>query len=203
MYGLPISTEIKKQLPKKAIYAKFDLKASQREAFDADVARMDIVALVSPKTGPAISEGETIKEFYLLAVQLKRKNYDAKNIALLSKLIPQNILFALQFGDKTQLAIYHTKLICSEWKASAKTTISITGLNLDAVWENIVIAIGNIQMNEGNTVVEQIQTDELKIKLKAQIETLQKKLNKEKQLSKQLEINAEIKSLRKQLLNLK
>ena len=47
MYGLPQTTEVKKQIPKKALFAKFDLKASQRDAFDADVARMDIVAVVS------------------------------------------------------------------------------------------------------------------------------------------------------------
>ena len=40
MYGLPISTERKRQLPKKAIYAKFDLNSVQRESFDADVARI-------------------------------------------------------------------------------------------------------------------------------------------------------------------
>ena len=37
MYGLPIATERKQQLPKKAIYAKFDLKTAQRESFDADI----------------------------------------------------------------------------------------------------------------------------------------------------------------------
>ena len=83
MYGLPQTTEIKKQLPKKAIFAKSDLNPSQRESFDADIARIDIVAVVSPSTVPAVAPGENIKEFYVLAVQLKRKDYDAKNIALL------------------------------------------------------------------------------------------------------------------------
>ena len=63
MYGLPQSTEIKKQLPKKAIFVKFELKPSQRESFDADIARIDIVAVVSPTTVPAAAEGENIKEF--------------------------------------------------------------------------------------------------------------------------------------------
>ena len=88
MYGLPQATEIKKQLPKNAIFAKFDLKPSQRESFDADIARIDIVAVVSPTTVPAVAEGENIKEFYVLAVQLKHKDYDSKNIAMLSRLIP-------------------------------------------------------------------------------------------------------------------
>ena len=47
MYGLPTSTEVKKQLPKKAIYAKFNMPTSQREHFDADIARLDIVGMVS------------------------------------------------------------------------------------------------------------------------------------------------------------
>ena len=93
MYGLPHTTEIRKQLPKKAIYAKFELKPAQRDGFDADVSRIDIVAVISPTTVPAFASGENIKEFYVLDVQLKKKDYDEKNVAMLSRLIPQNILF--------------------------------------------------------------------------------------------------------------
>ena len=199
MYGLPHTTEIRKQLPKKAIYAKFELKPAQRDGFDADVSRIDIVAVVSPTTVPAIAAGESIKEFYVLAVQLKRKDYDEKNIAMLSKLIPQNILFALQFEDETQLAVYHTKLIRSDWKKADDTMICLTGLNLDTVWENIIKTIGEIQVQDGKTLAEQIADDEEQKKIKAQIQSLQKQLDKEKQFNKQIEINAKIKTLKKQL----
>ena len=199
MYGFPHTTEIKKQLPKKAIYAKFELKPAQRDGFDADVSRIDIVAVVSPTTVPAVAAGEDIKEFYVLAVQLKKKDYEEKNIAMLSKLIPQNILFALQYEDQTQLAIYHTKLIRSDWKKTDDTTISLTGLNLDTVWENIIKTIGEIQVQEGKTLTEQIADDEEQKKIKAQIQSLQKQLDKEKQFNKQIEINAKIKTLKKQL----
>ena len=83
MFGLPSSTEVKKQLPKKAIYAKFDMSASQRERFDADISRIDIMAIVSSKTLPGLAEGEEIKEFYVLGVQLKHREYDPKNITML------------------------------------------------------------------------------------------------------------------------
>ena len=134
MYGLPISTERKKQLPKKAIYAKFDLKPSQRESFDADIARIDIVAVVSSATVPALSEGAEIKAVYLLDVQMKHKEYDAKNIALLTKLIPQKMVLALQFEEQTQFAIYHTKLISSAWEPTNDAVLPLSGLNLDTVW---------------------------------------------------------------------
>ena len=181
MYGLPISSERKKQLPKKAIYAKFDLKPSQRESFDADIARIDIVAVVSSATVPALSEGAEIKEFYILAVQMKRKEYDSKSIALLTKLIPQKMVLALQFEEQTQFAIYHTKLISSAWQPTEDATLSLSGLNLDAVWKNIVKSIGQIEVESGNTLAEQIASNDQRARLLAQIATLERKMANEKQ----------------------
>lgn len=196
MYGLPHTTEIRKQLPKKAIYAKFDLKPAQRDSFDADVSRIDIVAVVSSTTIPAVAAGEEIKEFYVLTVQLKRKDYEEKNIAMLSKLIPQNILFALQYEAQTQLAIYHTKLIRSDWKPTDETTIGITGLNLDTVWENIIKAIGEIQVQEGKTLAEQIQDDEQRAKTLKLIADLEKKMARESQPRKKRELFEQIRKLK-------
>ena len=199
MYGLPHNSELKKQLPKKAIYAKFELKPAQRDGFDADVSRIDIVAVVSPVTVPAVAAGEDIKEFYVLAVQLKRKDYEEKNIAMLSKLIPQNILFALQYEDETQLAVYHTKLIRSSWKQTDDTTITLTGLNLDTVWENIIKAIGEIQVQEGKTLIEQIQDDEQRTKTLRLIAELEKKMAKEVQPRKKRELFEQVKGLKREI----
>ena len=199
MYGLPISTERKKQLPKKAIYTKFDLKPSQRESFDADIARIDIVAVVSAATVPALSEGAEIKEFYILAVQMKRKEYDTKNIALLTKLIPQKMVFTLQFEGQTQFAIYHTKLVSSTWQSTEDATLSLSGLNLDAVWENIVKSIGQIDVEEGNTLAEQIASNNHRTKVLAQIATLERKMANEKQPRRKREYFEQIKKLKSQI----
>ena len=199
MYGLPQSTEIRKQLPKKAIYAKYELKSSQRESFDADIARMDIVAVVSTSTVPALNAGAEVKEFYLLAVQLKRKEYDPKNIALLTKLIPQRMVFALQFEEQTQFAIYHTKLISSAWKATEEAMLPLSGLNLDVVWENIVTHIGQIDVEEGNTLSEQIATNDQRAKLLAQIATLERKMANEKQPRRKRELFEHIKELKSRI----
>lgn len=196
MYGLPHTTEIRKQLPKKTIYAKFELKPAQRDGFDADVSRIDIVAVVSSTTIPAVAAGEEIKEFYVLTVQLKRKDYEEKNIAMLSKLIPQNILFALQYEEQTQLAIYHTKLIRSDWRPTDETTIGLTGLNLDTVWENIIKAIGEIQVQEGRTLAEQIQDDEQRAKTLKLIADLEKKMAKESQPRKKRALFEQIRKLK-------
>lgn len=201
MYGLPQSTIVKKQLPKKAIFAKFDLKPSQREGFDADIARIDIVAVVNSTTVPAVGEGAEIKEFYVLAVQLKQRDFDAKNIALLTKLIPRKIVFALHYEEEVQFAIYHTKLITSNWQLLTPNSsfLTVQGIDLDVVWENIVKNIGSIEIEDGNTLKEQIREDDERAKILKQIEILDKKCRTEKQPRRKLEIFEQIKKLKKQI----
>ena len=201
MYGLPQTTEIKKQLPKKAIYAKFNMPASQREHFDADISRIDIEVGVSKATVPALAEGEEVKEFYVLGIHLKRKVYDPKNILMLTKLLPHKIVFALHYEEEIQFAIHHTKLITSAWKNinHKSELINLQGLNLDAVWENIVKSIGHIEVEEGNTLTEQIKANEEQAKLLAQIKTLERKMASEKQPRRKREYFEQIKNLRKKL----
>ena len=199
MFGFPSSTEIKKQLPKRAIYAKFDMSASQRERFDADISRIDISAMVSSKTVPALSEGEEVKEIYLLNIQLKRKENDAKNIVMLSKLISQKMVFALEYEEEVQFAIYHTKLISAAWTPVEEAKLLLSGLNLDSVWDNIVKLIGHIEVQEGNTLTEQIKADEEQAKLLAQIKLLERKMANEKQPRRKREYFEQIKNLKKSL----
>lgn len=200
MYGLPISTERKQQLPKKAIYAKFDLKTSQRDSFDADIARIDIVAVVSPATVPALGEGTEVKEFYVLDVQMKRREYDVKNIQLLNQLIDQKMVFALQYEEQTQFVLFHTKLFTSVWQPTEQAILPLSGLNLDIVWENIVKHVGQIDVEEGRSLTEQIQADEKKEKIEAQIKTLERRLATEKQPRKKREYFEMIRKLKEELI---
>ena len=181
MYQLPISTIINKPLYKKAVYEKFNLKTAERERFDADISKMMLVARISTATIPALAEGEKIKGIYVLLVTLKRKDYDTKNILLLQKLIPQKIIFALQYEDETQLCIFHTLLQKSEWKPTEEATIPLQGLSLDDVWNNIVADIGKLDSHSEETLEEQIINRDQREKLLRQIESLEKRCRAEKQ----------------------
>lgn len=199
MYGLPQRTEISKPLHKTKVFEKFDLTASQRDSFDADISRMVITHVVAESTIPTIKAGNEIADFYVIEVSLKCREYAPKNIELLAKFIPRKILFVLHFEEKAQFAIHHTKLICSEWQQCDTLNIPLTGLDLDAVWENIVATIGSITVQEGNTLTEQIAIDDERAKLMKQIELLEKKARSEKQPRKKLELYSKIQTIKKML----
>ncbi len=201
MLGLPKTTEIAKQLPKKAIYSKFELKPAQRDRFDADISRIDIVNIVSPNTVPGLKEGERVKEFYVLLVSLKQEDYDEKNILLLSKLIKQHMVFALVYQDRVRLAVVHEKLFATDWEPLADALLPLMGFDMDKVWENIVMAIGSFEVMEGVTIKEQISIDGEKLKVIKQIETLEKKVRLEKQPRRKLEMFEELQELKGRIDN--
>ena len=199
MYGLPANTLINQPLYKKAVFEKFNLKTAERERFDADISKMALVARISPATVPALAEGQEIKGFYVLQVMLKHQNYDVKNILLLQKLIPQQIVYALQFEGKTQLCVFHTRLQQSEWKETDSTEIPLSGLTLDEVWQNIVAVIGDLDTHAKASIEEQIIHREQREKLLRQIEALEKRARTEKQTRKKYELHQQIMKLKEQL----
>lgn len=201
MLGLPKSTEMSKQLPKKAVYAKFQMNTAAKEKIDADISRITIVNEITPDKINILA-GEEVSSFFVLYIALKRKDFDDKTIITLSKLIPQNILFILEYEGKSKLAIYHSMLMQTDWKPTETYSLELSGLSLDKVWENIVISVGGLQIQQGNTLDEQIVQDEQRLKLEKEIAKLEKQARVEKQPKKKFELVTQIKKLKKQLIEL-
>ena len=201
MLGLPKATEMSKQLPKKAIYAKFQMNTAAKDKIDADISRITIVNEIAPNK-VNIPAGDEVKSLFVLLVSLKRKEFDDKTIVTLSKLIPQNILFVLEYGSESKLAIYHTKIMQTDWKPTEEQRIELKGLNLDKVWENIVVAVGSVDIEQGNTLDEKIEVNEKRQKLEKEIAKFEKQARNENQPKKKYELVQRIKALNKQLKSL-
>lgn len=198
MLGLPKSTELSKQLPKKAIYAKFQMNTNEKAKIDADISRITIVNEVSAAK-LNIAEGEQIKSFFVLMVSLKRKKFEEKSIIAISKLIDQNLLLILEYENEAKLVVYHTKLMQTAWNRNEELSVELKGLNMDVVWENIIVQIGGMQIEQGNTLDEQIAIDEKRAKLKKEIDKLEKQARAEKQPKKKFELVQQMDKLKKEL----
>lgn len=197
MLGLPKSTELNKQLPKKAIYAKFQMSPAAKTKFDADISRINIVGEISPNT-TGITQGQNVSSIFVLQVVLKQRNFQQSTIAQISKLIDQNMLLVLDCGTDRKLAIYHTKLIQTEWVPADACTIDLKGLDLDSVWENFITQVGGITIQQGKTLDEQIAADEEQAKLEKEIARLEKLAWAEKQPKKKFELVQKIQFLKKE-----
>lgn len=198
MLGFPKNTEMNKQLPKKAIYTKFQMNTAAKEKIDSDISKISIVNEISPLK-LHISEGKTVKAFYVLLVSLKHKNFDEKNIITISKIIPQNLLMILEYNDEARLAVYYNKLMLSQCQKTENIAIELEGFDMDQVWENIILQVGKINIDDGNTIEEQIAINDKNEKIQKEIEKLDKKARAEKQPKKKFELVQRINELKKEL----
>lgn len=196
MLGLPKNTELNKPLPKTAIYAKFQMSAAEKAKVDADISRLVIVNEVSAAK-LNLAPGETVQTFFVLQVVLKRKEFSEKTLIVLSRLIPQKMVLLLEHEDQAKLAVYHTRFLQTPWSAPTDLSLAIKGLNMDAVWENVVVQIGSIQKQSGNTLEQQIAQDEQRAKLEKEIARLEKLARAEKQPKKKFELVQKIGTLKK------
>lgn len=196
MFNLPANTEVNRPLPKKAIYAKFGLKPALRDHFDEDISRLVISHEITSRSVPALATVD-ISAIYVVTVMLKRRDYDRKNIELLTRLIPQHMVMALVLDDQVQFAVLHERLFFSPWQLSDDAALSLDGLNLDAAWQSLVTAIGGINIQGENTLTEQILADEEREKLLKQIAALENKMRTTKQPRRKLELYQEIQKLKK------
>ena len=89
----------------------------------------------------------------------------------------------------------------TDWKPTESCTIELRGLNLDKVWENIVVDIGGVSIADGNTLDEQIAADERRQKIEKEIAKLEKQARAEKQPKKKFELVQQIKELKRKMVS--
>ena len=200
MFDLPKTSEIRKPLHKNLIYEKYaaELAGNKKDKFDADISRMIITNEIS-EASVNIKATEEISAIFVLQVELKRKEYDDKNIIMISKLFGQKLLIVLHYENAYQLAIYETRLLKSDWKNEEEISLKLNGLDLGSVWDNFVTQVSGIDVQDGNTLVEQINVEAEKEKLQKQIADLELKARKEVQSKKKFEMVQRIQRYKERL----
>lgn len=204
MLGLPGSTEIKKHLPKTLLVKKLNLKAEERQLLDNNISRLELVNQISPHTIPALSEGLDVKSIFVLKVTLKKKNYDKRVLLLILKLIPQNLLLLLSYNNEESLAVFHDKLLISDWRLDGAWNLSIVGADLNSAWIGLKSQISGISIPNDTDLSATNFSNELRKKeenerVKAQIVTLQKARRTEIQPRRKYEIHCKIQELTAQI----
>ena len=198
MLGLPVSTEVRKIIPKKKVFEHFasDMSAERRKSFDADVSRIMVCNEVST-VSLNLADGKDIHAFFVVQVSLRRKEFDKQNIVFIARTFGQNLVLVLTFEQEERLDLWQTKLIMDEWQSAGSQTLHLQGLNMDAVWESVVTQIGHIKVESGHTLNEQIALDDRRAKLQKEINKLEKQAWAEKQPKRKFEIAQLIKQYQK------
>ena len=213
MLGLPKSTEFNKRIPKQKFYENLSVTPALKRVFIEQIKVIYWRNKIATTT-MNLAAGETVTEVEIFEVRLDDPKLDVSVLRQIDKEIPYHIIFLLEYDGKYQVwtaykeeaasgnnafkvgAYYHT-----DWLPESDLPLKIEGLSIDKVYENFVrqIAGDALQTDTGETLRESVERDERRQQLEKQIATLQAKVRKEKQLNKQVQLNTELKKLRKEL----
>lgn len=213
MIGLPKTTEFNQRIPKQKFYENLSVTPALRRIFIDQINVIYWRNKIAPTT-MNLAAGETVTEIEVFEVRLAAPQLDISILKQIDKEIPYHILFLLEYEGKYQAwtaykesalsgssafkvgAYYHT-----EWLPEQDLPLKVDGLNIDAVYENFVrqIAGNALQTDRVESLKESVERDAHRQELQKQITVLQAKVRKEKQLNKQVQLNAELKRLRTEL----
>lgn len=206
MLGLPATTEFNKKIPKQMFYENTKITPELKKSFVSEIKSIYWSNKISSET-MNIVPGEKVSEIEIFRIDLHTESISENVLKLIDKSIPYNIIFVLSYENKRQLWVENkqisekgtvstNKYFRTAWFLPEEKTLEIKGLNLDAVWENIVVQIGNVEIEEGNTLDEQIAADEKRAKLEKEIARLERMAKNEKQPKKKFEIVQQINRLK-------
>lgn len=199
MLGLPRSTQVNRRVAKEKLYQNASLTPQTRAMIKDQIESVFWRNKLADST-MAISAGETAPEIQIFEIQLRQKELDKRVLPAIAKAIPYKILFILVFGNKVQAWIeaagtfYNT-----DWQPPDGFALKFEGLNLDAVYENLARQISGGRLGTDGDIEEAVDRDKQRQKLERDIAILEKKLLREKQFNKQVELNGELKRKRAEL----
>lgn len=211
MLDFPRTTEFNKRIPKQKFYENLTISPVLRRVFIDQIRMVYWKNKLSTST-LNIAAGEAVTEIEVFEVRLSEPLLDDAVLKQIDKEIPYHILFILTCDGKAQAWIGYKEAAASgsnafkvgryyhtDWMPEDELRLSINGLNMDAVYESLVrqIAGGKLQTDSGESLKESVERDEKKKQLEKQIAVLESKMRKEKQLNRRMEMNAELKQLRK------
>ena len=214
MIGLPKTTEFNKRIPKQKFYENIDISPVLKKVFVEQVKIIYWRNKIAAST-TNLAAGSHVRELEVFEVRLNSSVLDDSLLRQIDKEIPYHILFLLEYDGKYQAWIGYKEAAASgnkalkvngyyhtEWLVEDELPLKLEGLSVDAVYENFVRQIAGDKLkteSAGESLKESVARDEQKQQLQKQIATLQAKIRKEKQLNKQMQMNTELKKLKKEL----
>lgn len=214
MLGFPQTTEFNKRIPKQKFYENLDVSPALKRVFVEQIKLIHWRNKLAEST-LNIAPGQAVTEIEVIEIKLTQPQLDEAVLRQIDKEIPYHILFVLSYGNKVQAwtgykeaaetgkkAFKVNKYYHTEWMLEDELILDIEGLNMDAVWDNFIIQVGGVELEQGNDLAEQIELDDRKVQLAKDIEKLEKQARNEKQPNKKFQLASKVKALKKQLAEL-
>lgn len=216
MLGLPKSTEFNRCIPKqkyyKDLYTQKSISNKAKNYFENQIKSITWENKIDHTT-MNIAKGKLVEEIEVFRVELYDYEIDDSVLYSIDENIPYHILFVLEYNNKRKYSLSYKeisregetiniqKIFQSDWLGEDEDLLKFSGIILDDMYENLLNSISNNELNRfsGDTLKERVLNSIDYEKIQKQVSNLSKKVKNEKQFNRQVELNAELKELKKKI----
>ncbi|QSQ09463.1 hypothetical protein H0A61_01826 [Koleobacter methoxysyntrophicus] len=212
VFNLPKTTLVNKKIPKNKFYERLQAGKSLKEKF---IRQVDYILWKHKLSRHTVNLFPTkeIEEIQVFEIHLKQKNLSREVLESIDRAVPYPILFALVYHDEVQLAIAYKKrskqhedrfvvdsYYYSPWQKIEDVSLDLLkGLDLQAVYENIIKSFMPISKGSSQNLEQAIEKQKAADRLKREIAALEAKMHKERQFNRKVEYNLKLQEKRKEL----
>lgn len=208
MLNLSTKTQVNRRFTLRELYKQITADKTVKE--DAKSILSVTLSNVLSNDTMNFTDTGTVKEIYIFTISLADKNIPSLFISALDKAINLNTFFVLEVADeycfygaykeKTEKSVKIGKYYQTEWeKSTEKTSLPIDVKNLDDVYTFLIDELIPITARSEENTADFVNRYGEILRLKKEIEKLQKQVDTEKQSKKRFELNDRLKKLKKEL----
>jgi len=212
LYLYPTQARVGKNLPKSKIYQHARVSASLRRKFIDQIANITWAYKLSPETInlPALP---SVPEIEVFVVELKGNELSTDVIRSIDAAIPFPAVYEIVSGGRTRVVAAHKRpsegdfskwvtetYFETEWYPQSKERIPLySSIDLGRLYEQMLTAMMPITRRRDEAFPATVaRAGEIR-RLEREAEKLNSKLNKEKQFNRKVEINAELRDIKREI----
>lgn len=212
--NFPASTHVDRLVPKTAFYKNLEINARLKTRFVEDVERIEWLYKLAPST-MNVDDGKLVHEIVVFQVQLKAEDTPDDVFLTIDRQMPRHVVFLLRFADRGRLLLNYKewadvdktrfnilKTFRTEWMPLAEVKLALEGSTLDGIYEAFAGQVSGFGTHKAEDTKQILALQDEIARKRRTAEALQKRVRNEKQFARQMELNSEARTLKREIAKL-
>lgn len=218
IFQYPEKAYFNRTIPKTKFYENANINKSVKDAFVSQIQQIVWAYKLSPET-INLSATKSLLEIQVFNIHLKEPDLNESVLLSIDKAIPHPIIFQLIYDQQLKVIAtykrpnesddakwvvdqyYSSGWITPQEQLQLRTPLPMA-LNLSGLYEQMLKELIPIEAKDGENIREQSARLKEITQKQAEIKKLEADIAKEKQFNRKVEMNAQLKILQKQLVNI-
>lgn len=211
----PQSTIVNRVVPKTMFYKFMEVNPRMKTRFVNDVVNITWLYKLAAST-LNVTNTEQMKEIEVFVVNLKQPGCPTDLFSFIDINMPHHIVFILVHDNHAMLFINYkdwiddthskfniTQTFASPWVSFDNLHLQIDGQSLSRIYDNFVAQVSGIGEHKAGRMADIVALKKQIATAEAELKSLEKRMRKEPQLDRQMQMNKQVRATRKELKELK